>query len=204
MTKIPKISVSTPVHANVQPLSRDEVAALVAERSNRLLRRLRGKLNALRAAGLGGPYAASILDEDDIMASVSRRLDVALANDRFRSCSESELWAYVQGITQRVIQQRLRMGARDLRLFATISDSERNGIAGLAEAELDRLAPLLRGALTDGEWEMLVLRSRGQSGRELAAAVGASETTVRKRGSRVLALVRKVLNVAVVSPPPKI
>lgn len=166
-----------------------------------LLRRLRGRLKSLRAAGLGGPNAASLLDEDDVLASITRRLDAAVANGTFRSHSDSDLWAYVQGITQRVIQERLRTGARDLRLFAALSDTEKSSLEEIAQAELDRLAPLLRNALTDDEWELLMLRNRGHSGRAMAAAAGLGEVTVRKRWSRVLSVVREAFNVAEASPP---
>ncbi|MDP1662726.1 MAG: hypothetical protein Q8L55_12505 [Phycisphaerales bacterium] len=180
---------------------RVEVAEDVVKRIDLYMRRLRGKLRALRSERLGGPNAASLLDEDDVMSSVWRRLDLALVKGTFKTGHGSDLWGYVHGITHRVIQQRLRQGARDLELFAFISDTERDRIAGLAETELDRLAPLLRASLNKGEWETLVLRSRIRSTRELAAAAGVSEVTVRKRWSRAITVVRKAI-VGIATPPP--
>jgi hypothetical protein len=181
------------------PRIREEVAAFAATQSDQLLRRIRGKVRAARAAGLGGPHAASRLDEEDILSSVVRRLDAAAAEGKLWSGDGAAWWGYVSGITQHVIQQRLREGARDLRLFAALSDSEKCGIESLARAELNGLAPLLRGALSDEEWAMLVLRARGQEGCGLAAAAGVSEVTVRKRWSRVLVAARKAITGS--SPP---
>lgn len=179
-------------------LTRAEVADWLVANSRTILRRIRRKTR--RAGEAAGPFAATILDEDDILASVSRRIDAAAADGSLRTTHQAELWAYVRAITRNVVHQRLREGARDARLFATLTDAEERQVRNAAQAELDRLAPWLRNMLSDEEWCQVVLRARGAEGRSVAAAAGVSEPSQRKQWSRLLATLRAALRR---SPPSK-
>lgn len=171
-------------------LSREAVAQWLLTNSDLLLRRIRGKIRSVGGPAGAGPLGASLLDGQDILSSVLRRVDAAAAEGRLRTHSEAELWGYVSTLTQNVLQQRLRQGARDTRLYASLTERERAQAGSVAEAKLDQLAPLLHGVLSSDEWELLRLRSRGCDGRATAGATSVSEEAGRKRWSRLVATVR--------------
>jgi len=174
------------------PLTREEVARWLNDHSDLVLRRIKGKVRAARAEGLGGPFAASLLDEQDILASVTRRVDEAAARGRLSTVETAVLWGYVQGVVGRVIKNRLRTGARDMRVFSLLTEEERGAIAADRD-ELDRIAPLIERALTPEEWAQVRSRARGVEATGGVPRAGTAATAVRKRWSRLLARVRRVL-----------
>ena len=147
-------------------------------------RRLRAKLRALLRAGKGGPFAGSLLDEDDILATTLRRVDAAAAAGRV--CADDPRFAaYVDTVIRNACNERLRQAALQSRHLSAAAREDHVVSPDLESAAVRELIAIIEPLLSPKDWEECRVRIAGTA-TDSPPAGGAA----RKRWSRLVQRLR--------------
>ncbi len=167
---------------------RGAVAAYIAQNAPLIRRRLRGKIaRSLR----------TLFDSDDLMATISRRLDDIVRRRQLNASSEAELWSLLEHLAVNALTDLARRAMRDRPGPAAAQAPA----ASAAEIEpkfdaddADSLLALCLMELRD-ETDQRILRMRldQHTHAQIAAAEGVSEAAARKRWQRIRSAIRAVL-----------
>lgn len=138
-----------------------------------ILRRLRGRLNE---------DMRRILETDDILSTISFRLDTAVRAGRLRATTPGELLSFVAGLSERTIFEKSRSLRRMRRLERHASSSAAKAAGAPAHGDAVHLVELAIQALsTDVDRTIARLRLNGVSHRVIADNLGLSVESARQR-----------------------
>lgn len=139
-----------------------------------------------------GPELRRLMDSEDLVSSVARRLDHAVSAGRATFANEAEMWGFLRTLADRVLADRTRELAR---LRRAESEATRGDPPGGATPSTDRPVPgvdsenietrafgLLR---SEAERRVLTLWLRGMSLSAIATDIGVPAPTVRQQWLRV-------------------
>ncbi|MGD9689549.1 MAG: RNA polymerase sigma factor [Phycisphaerales bacterium] len=159
-------------------------------------RRVRGKL---------GTSMRRLFDSQDILSTVSRRLDRYVASGRIRAATEGELWRLVLRIVDAALVDKIRLIKRLKRGVDSGGERDDSELARLllrrletsdttpdddAELLLDRAFGSLEAP---ADRQMLSLWLRGHRHTAIAATLGISPDAARQRWVAIRARLRRTL-----------
>lgn len=151
---------------------REAAGAFVSEYGPRIRRRIRQRL---------GPRVRRVFDSEDILSTLSRKLDLYVAERRLEAMTEGELWALIARIASSSAVDKARRVDRSGRVEAQTAiagEEARAEPAPVDPAELERLT----GAIHDpADRTILVRWLAGETSARTGALVGLSAEAVRKR-----------------------
>ncbi len=156
-------------------------AEFIQRYGTRIRRRIRPKL---------GLSVRRLFDSEDILSTVSRRLDGFVARGQVAAKTENELWSLVFRITSRALLDKVRVCRRlgqcsgDDAAFASAMLEQFSGSKEDAafDLELDRVFSHLE---TDTDRQILAMWLHETPSQEVSELLGLPEGTVRWRWSRV-------------------
>jgi RNA polymerase sigma factor (sigma-70 family) len=175
---------------------REAAAEFVRRFGPRLRRRIRSRL---------GPRMRRIFDSQDILSTLSRRLDAFVQRGQVRVRSERQLWAFLLRMAQnaaidkqRVIRRLQAVEGEDspvaialARRLAGAAAPPESGLDGdNATGEIERALSLLDDPI---DREILSMWLAGHAHTVTAEAVGLSAAAVRKRWQSIRATLRESL-----------
>lgn len=133
-----------------------------------------------------------LMDSADLVSSVARRLDAAVADHRAWFESEAELWAFLHKLATAVIADKARVLARLRRAEAEEQRWARPMLSELQSSDdrssdpFDRTVDrALRSLQNDGERRVLSLWLMGMSHGQIAVETDSSAGTVRQQWHRI-------------------
>jgi len=167
---------------------RDAVGEFVTRFGPRIRLRIRDKL---------GASLRRVYDSEDVLSTLSRRLDELVVSGRLRAQSEGQLWAVAFAITGNAICEY----ARVLKRIERAEEEGEREVAGRLRSEfeqamtpeqhreaMDRTLALLPD---ETDQHVLWLWLNGQSHGAIAATLGMTPEAVRMRWSRIRARLRE-------------
>jgi len=155
-----------------------DAAAVFVETYGELIRlRVRDKLsNSLRR----------VLDSEDVLSTVARRLDGLVLGGQIRATTQGELWSLVGAIMRNVVSENIRVSQRDRAVAAHAAES---APPESADANADDTDAMIERALEvvedDTDRHILGLWLRDKPHVEIARSMGLRPSAVRMRWSRI-------------------
>jgi len=170
---------------------REQVAEFLNAYGPLLLRRIRGKLRAARDRN--GTSYPSAFDSDDILASVIRRIDLLACRGTLRIDHPGELIALLHVVTDRAVCEAIRKSLAARRAGEVLRSMPRPCAAAqpLDAPDIAARVGSLQRRLTSGANEVLLLRVRGLTFRQIAAATGRTPQAVRRQWCDLLLRLRR-------------
>ncbi|MFG0257466.1 MAG: RNA polymerase sigma factor [Phycisphaerales bacterium JB043] len=162
---------------------RDAAAEFIVRYGPRLQRRIRSKLS---------PAVRRLFDSQDLLSTLSRRLDAYVAKGQFRAADERETWALVTTIAENAAREKARLVSRLRRVEGPDSqfaqqllqrgDSQRS-----SHEQEDPLDPevLIDALESELDRDLLRLWLRGYSQKQIAEMIDLSYDATRKRWERI-------------------
>jgi DNA-directed RNA polymerase specialized sigma24 family protein len=162
---------------------RDAAATFMDRYGPRIRRRIRGKLS---------PAMRRLYDSQEILSTLSRRLDLYVRAGRLAAMTEPELWALVYRMADHAVIDKARVFTRLQRVededgplarefLRRIADTEGGGHEAVV-IEIERVMALLSDESDRRIVAMWLDNARSQ---EIAECVGLSAAAVRKRWERI-------------------
>ncbi len=179
--------------ARLRAGDREAAALFVTHYGPLVRRRVRGKL---------GASMRRLFDSQDILSTVSRRLDRYVSAGRVRAGTEAELWSLVLRMVDAALVDKVRIVKRLQRVAAEDSDfagmllgrlkqaETRGGGGDAVEMELDRAFAALSDPI---DRQILSLWLRGHKHSAIAAVVGLSHDAARQRWHTIRQRLRTVI-----------
>jgi DNA-directed RNA polymerase specialized sigma24 family protein len=169
--------------------SGDRVAAaeFIADHAARIRRRFRGKL---------GPDVRRLFDSQDLVSTVSRRLDAIIIKHALAAESAAELWSLIGALashsiaeyTDKALKHRTFGGAALAAAPAVVEPKPSdNGSGPRGNEIIGRCLALLEPG---EDRAILRLRANGRTHMEIAEELGTNPTAVRKRWQRIRDVLR--------------
>jgi DNA-directed RNA polymerase specialized sigma24 family protein len=171
--------------ARIRAGERAAAAEFVRRHERQLRRRYRHKV---------GTSMRRLLDSDDIVATLSRRLDAYIASGKLHQVTLEQLWSLVSRIVNHALADQGRL-ARRLRNV----EIEDRWLATAVAARLDgsgddlNLEELIGSLQSPVDREIVVLWLGGNKLKDIAEELGLTESGVRKRWERTRAELREKL-----------
>ena len=168
---------------------REAVAEFVCRYGDLIRLRIRDKL---------GPKLRRVLDSEDVLSTVTRRLDHLVRDRAIRAGSDAELWSLIAAIANHAVAENARAARREQN---TLESTTRNDVAPPTVEEGPRPQGAVDGALADvvgalqDETDRRILwgRLHDHPHEQIAAELGSTPSAVRMRWSRIRRLLRSVL-----------
>jgi DNA-directed RNA polymerase specialized sigma24 family protein len=160
---------------------REAAAAFITRYGSRLRRRVRGKL---------GPAMRRLFDSQEIMSTVSRRLDLYVREGRLQAAGERQLWALVLKIADNALIDKIRVfehlqnvegsdGAFAQEMLRQMKRSEKAAAThGGAEIEIEHA---MRALPDRTDRQILSMWLMGRQHTQIARELDMASTGVRKR-----------------------
>ncbi len=141
-----------------------------------------------------GNDARSLANTDDILSTALRRIDQVIMQGGLEAQSERQFYAFVHGVIERTIMEKARksrgLTARE-KMAQEIREAMPSPVVGQRVVTAEELNQI-GGLITDPiDREIVLLRGRDLSFIAIAEAMQMAPSAVRKRWSRIRALVRK-------------
>lgn len=165
---------------------REAAAAFITRYSSRLRRRIRGKLD---------PAMRRLFDSQEILSTVSRRLDQYVRNGRIQAIHEGQLWSLIFKIADHALIDKVRVFEHLKNIEGSDSTFAQDVLRQLEQAERQ---PTARGggaeieieqamsALPDGtDREILAMWLMGRAHADIAEQLDMASTGVRKRWQNI-------------------
>lgn len=168
---------------------REAVAEFVLRYGDLIRLRIRDKL---------GPRLRRILDSEDVLSTVTRRLDHLVRDRAIRAGSNAELWSLVAAIANHAVAENARAARREQN---TLESPARTDIEELRSEDApspgrdhDQTLAEIVGTLQDEtDRRILWLRLHNHPHEQIASEIGSTPSAVRMRWSRIRTLLRRVL-----------
>jgi DNA-directed RNA polymerase specialized sigma24 family protein len=156
-----------------------------------------GDLIRLRIRDKLGPRLRRILDSEDVLSTVTRRLDGLVRDRAIRAGSNAELWSLVAAIANHAVAESARSAKREQNTLESAprdSESEEAAQPTYAHATEDSALTGIVGTLQD-ETDRRILwgRLHDHAHEQIAEEIGSTPSAVRMRWSRIRKLLRDVL-----------
>ncbi len=152
---------------------------------------LYGTLIRLRVRDKLGAGLRRVLDSDDVLSTVARRLDGLVLAGRLRAQTEPELWSLVQTVARNAVSESARVHRHDRELEATdgsIDPSQHPPTMGDDRDEF--VGQAMRSLQDETDRRVLALWLRGKSHAHIARSIGVTPASVRMRWSRLMRTLR--------------
>ncbi|MCP3905102.1 MAG: hypothetical protein GY715_15870 [Planctomycetes bacterium] len=170
---------------------REAAAAFLQEYGPRIRRRIRGKLS---------PAMRRLYDSQDILSTISRRLDMYVRSGKLEAISEPQLWALVFRMADHAVIDKARVFARLQQVEDEDGALAREFLRHLPRAdhatdaefalEIERVMMLLPDEL---DRNIVSYWIEGATSQEIAERVELSAAAVRKRWERIRGELRERL-----------
>jgi len=138
-----------------------------------------------------------VLDSEDVLSTVTRRLDVIVSGERLRAETERQLWALVMQIAKNVVSENVKRQNAGRHFIDRLASLDELEVRGDQDAGSDADPGLIKRALhllpSHQDRFVLVRRISGASHDEIAAQLGTTTPAVRMRWSRILKTLREHL-----------
>jgi RNA polymerase sigma factor (sigma-70 family) len=158
--------------ARMRDGDRDAAAAFVSEYGPRIRRRVRQRL---------GPRVRRVFDSEDILSTLSRKLDRYVAERRLEAMNEAELWGLIARIASNSAVDKARLVQRAERTEHRVAHDEadpHDPPAPADRAEFEKLT----SSITDPADRTILLRwLAGATSAQTGDLLGLSAAAVRKR-----------------------
>jgi len=156
-----------------------------------------GDLIRLRIRDKLGPQLRRVLDSEDVLSTVTRRLDGLVRNRAIRAGSNAELWSLVAAIANHAVAESARSAKREkTSLEAAPRDPETDtpnpGFA--PDAEDSALTGIVGSLQDETDRRILWLRLHDHAHEQIADEIGSTPSAVRMRWSRIRKLLREVIS----------
>lgn len=154
-----------------------------------------GDLIRLRIRDKLGPNLRRVLDSEDVLSTVTRRLDHLVRDRAIRAGSNAELWSLVAAIANHAVAENARAARRERNTLESgnrpdITETEQS----IGQDRSDDALEEVVGALQDEtDRRILWLRLHNHPHEQIASEIGSTPSAVRMRWSRIRRLLRKVL-----------
>jgi len=135
-----------------------------------------------------------VLDSEDVLATVTRRLDRIVCDEKLRAETDSQLWALVMQIAKNVIRENVRTRTREPGVSSDAELIKRLAAAASDTPAVDRQAATEWAfRVVDDEIDRLIIQRRiaGDSHDRIAALVDLKPSAVRMRWSRVIGMLQE-------------
>ena len=149
---------------------------------------LYGPLIRSRVRDKLGTQLRRVMDSEDVLSTVARRLDGMIAEGRMRAETEPELWSLVQSVASNALSESLR-ATRGERAAARVV----RGGAHIDPPDIgeDEAADRALGALeNDTDRRVLSLWLRGASLAAIGRSIGQTPAAMRMRWQRLMRTLR--------------
>jgi len=134
-----------------------------------------------------------VLDSEDVLATVTRRLDRIIHDERLRAETDSQLWALVMQIARNVISENARTRTRE-RAVASDADLIKLLAATVSDEPSidDQSATAWAFRVVDNDIDRVIIQRRiaGDSHEKIAALEALKPSAVRMRWSRVIGMLQ--------------
>lgn len=174
--------------ARIRQGDRHAAAAFVLEHQGLIRRRYRQRL---------GFRLRRLLDSQDLVSTIVRRLDACVMGRGVRAEDEAQLWALIFRIGDNALIDRRRVLARLDRVEGPDSEIAREWRCRMARAEraqpdgtLLEIDRMLRMLPSEIDRRILTLWLGGLEHNEIAAEIGLTHAAVRQRWARLCARLR--------------
>lgn len=137
-----------------------------------------------------GTQLRRVMDSEDVLSTVARRLDGMIAEGRMRAETEPELWSLVQSVANHALSESLRATRADREALRGVSRGSFDHLPDIGEDE--RAAIALRSVENDADRRMVALWMRGASLASIGRSIGATPASVRMRWNRLMRTLRKL------------
>jgi DNA-directed RNA polymerase specialized sigma24 family protein len=171
--------------ARIRAGEREAAAEFVRRHEALLRRRYRHKV---------GTALRRLVDSEDMVSTLSRRLDAYMASGKLQEVTLEQLWSLIYRIVEHALADKGRLARRlqivegEDRPFAAALETRLEGSA--AEGELGRII----GTIDDPvDREILQMWLAGAQHKVIAANLGISHVAVRKRWQRTKTALREQL-----------
>lgn len=148
-----------------------------------------GDLIRLRIRDKLGVQLRRVLDSEDVLATVTRRLDRIVCNEQLKAQTDRQLWSLVMQIAKNVVSENVRTRKREQSVNDDAEMIEQLAAAAADTPSIDsRSATRWAFQIIDNKIDRLIIQRRiaGESHEKIAALVGLTPSAVRMRWSRVL------------------
>lgn len=180
-----------PLLTRIRAGDREAAAAFVLQNQALIRRRYRHKV---------GSALRRLIDSEDLVATLSRRLDAYILSGRLQAVTLDQLWALIHRIVEnsvsdkgRLLQRLRRAEAEDISLATAIGDR----IECQAEAGEDgQLWALLESVHAPVDREIVSLWLADVPLKVIAQQLGMTEENARKRWQRIRKALRERLTAA--------
>lgn len=193
------MSAAVPMHASQTPPEdllarmrtgdREAVGEFVLRYGDLIRLRIRDKL---------GPRLRRVLDSEDVLSTVTRRLDHLVRDRAIRAGSNAELWSLVAAIANHAVAENARSAKREQNTLEAAP--QRDTDAQDAEPRIDEasahdaaLADVVGTLQDETDRRILWLRLHDHPHDQIADEIGSTPSAVRMRWSRIRKLLRKVM-----------
>lgn len=159
---------------------RDAAAAFVSEYGPRIRRRVRQRL---------GPRVRRVFDSEDILSTLSRKLDRYVAERRLEAMTEGELWSLITRIASSSATEKARKVDRAARTEHHAAHDEADPAAHATPADHAEFEKLTASIKDPADRTILIRWLAGETSARTGELLGLTAAAVRKR----LQLVRETL-----------
>jgi DNA-directed RNA polymerase specialized sigma24 family protein len=161
---------------------RNAAAEFIVRYGPRLQRRIRSKLS---------PAVRRLFDSQDLLSTLSRRLDAYVAKGQFRAADERETWALVTTIAENAAREKARLVTRlrkvegpDSKFAQQLLHSAQSVSKKSSEDHLDPEL-LIESLENELDRDLLRLWLRGHNQKQIAEMIDISYDATRKRWERI-------------------
>jgi DNA-directed RNA polymerase specialized sigma24 family protein len=189
-------SVSSDLLERIRLGDRQAAAEFVSRTAPLIRRRFRGKIaRSLR----------TLFDSDDLLATISRRLDDLVRRKELIATSEAQLWALLARIATISVSEHARRDLRGSRGNPGSPSVSELPFASETKPDPALIEPLLERCLAELEAEIdqrtLRMRMEDRTHAQIAASEGVTVETARKRWQRIRNTVRAMLDLIGILEP---
>jgi DNA-directed RNA polymerase specialized sigma24 family protein len=154
-----------------------------------------GDLIRLRIRDKLGPKLRRVLDSEDVLSTVTRRLDHLVRDRAIRAGSNAELWSLVAAIANHAVAENARAARREQNVLESAPRTELSTQAEDVKPEPcdDALEEIVDALQDETDRRILWLRLHNHPHEQIASEIGSTPSAVRMRWSRIRRLLRKVI-----------
>ncbi len=145
-----------------------------------------------------GPRLRRVLDSEDVLSTVTRRLDHLVRDRAIRAGSNAELWSLVAAIANHAVAENARTERRERSTLESASahaarDATSRPQAAHADEDDSALADIVGSLQDETDRRILWSRLHDHPHEQIAEELGSTASAVRMRWSRIRRLLRKAI-----------
>lgn len=156
-----------------------------------------GDLIRLRIRDKIGPRLRRVLDSEDVLSTVTRRLDGLVRDGAIRAGTNAEFWSLISAIANHAVSENIRALKRECNTvegWPEASDQPDKSVPVDDPTEEQRaLADIVESLHDETDRRVLWMRLHDHPHETIASEIGASPAAVRMRWSRIRKALRQII-----------